>query len=97
MSQSYGHSSEWAAKAKARSDGDRPSPSEGSYAFQAVPLEAVQRILNDLTTIEREALQRFYVLSQRPEVICRDLKMSLTQFREIKSGVKKQLATCSNR
>jgi DNA-directed RNA polymerase specialized sigma24 family protein len=46
------------------------------------------RILNSLPKRDREVLARFYLEEQRPERICREMGLSETQFRLVKSRAK---------
>jgi hypothetical protein len=58
---------------------------------------ALKRVLADLSSVEREALHRFYVLEQDTKQILRDLSLSQHQWREIKSRVKKAFAAIINK
>ena len=49
-----------------------------------------QRALGDLTAREREALYRFYTLKQRSSQISRELEISESELRELKSRVKRE-------
>jgi RNA polymerase sigma-70 factor (ECF subfamily) len=50
--------------------------------------EVAMRMLNVLPKRDREVLVRFYLQEQTAEEICRDLKLTETQFRLIKSRAK---------
>jgi RNA polymerase sigma-70 factor (ECF subfamily) len=50
--------------------------------------EVAMRVLRSLPTRDREVLVRFYLDEQLPEQICRELKLTETQFRLIKSRAK---------
>ena len=46
------------------------------------------RVLQSLRQREREVLVRFYLREERPEQICREMRLTATQFRLIKSRAK---------
>jgi len=50
--------------------------------------EVAMRILRSIPERDREVLVRFYLHEQRPNQICRELKLTDTQFRLIKSRAK---------
>jgi RNA polymerase sigma-70 factor (ECF subfamily) len=50
--------------------------------------EVARRVLGGLPKRDREVLVRFYLEEQTPEQICRDLNLTETQFRLIKSRAK---------
>src|SRR5437588_6006482 len=50
--------------------------------------EVAMRVLRGLPKRDREVLVRFYLEEQTPEEICRDLELTETQFRLIKSRAK---------
>jgi RNA polymerase sigma factor (sigma-70 family) len=50
--------------------------------------EVAMRVLGGLSKREREVLTRFYLQEQSAEEICRDLNLTETQFRLIKSRAK---------
>jgi len=50
--------------------------------------EVAMRVLKGLPRRDREVLIRFYLDEQTPEQICRDLKLTETQFRLVKSRAK---------
>jgi len=50
--------------------------------------EKALRILNTLYKRDREVLIRFYLRGQSAEAICRDLRLTLNQFRRVKSRAK---------
>jgi RNA polymerase sigma factor (sigma-70 family) len=68
-------------------------PSNPKYNPDSV-LEAHQRsalmaeVLKSLGPVQREILNRFYVLEQLPEQICTEMKLTDTQFRLLKNRAK---------
>lgn len=50
--------------------------------------ELAMRMLNSVSRRDREILIRFYLHEERPEQICREMNLSDTQFRLIKSRAK---------
>ncbi len=50
--------------------------------------EIAQRMLNSISPRDREILVRFYLQEQTQEQICREMKLTDTQFRLIKSRAK---------
>ena len=50
--------------------------------------EVAMRVLRSLPKRDRDVLVRFYLDEQTPEEICRDLDLTETQFRLIKSRAK---------
>jgi RNA polymerase sigma factor (sigma-70 family) len=67
------------------SDG-RPDPERAAIERQNSRL--AMRILHSLPKRDREVLTRFYLREQPAEAICRDLDLTDTQFRLIKSRAK---------
>lgn len=64
----------------------RSTPEEEAVAREQ---EAIaERVLRSLRARDREVLIRFYVESQDPEVICKEMGLSETQFRLLKSRAK---------
>ena len=57
-------------------------------AIEEQQTEVAMRVLQSLPRRDREVLIRFYLHEQGPEEICRDLGMTETQFRLIKSRAK---------
>ena len=55
------------------------------------------RILNSLHKRDREVLIRFYLREQTPEEICRDMGLTETQFRLIKSRAKARFGELGKR
>jgi len=54
-------------------------------------VEVMRQALKQLRPKEQEVLYRFYLDSQTPEVICREMKLNETQFRLLKSRSKQKL------
>jgi len=50
--------------------------------------DVAMRILNSLPRRDREVLIRFYLREQSPRQICRDMNLTATQFRLVKSRAK---------
>jgi RNA polymerase sigma-70 factor (ECF subfamily) len=53
-------------------------------------MELAMRVLNSLPRRDREVLVRFYLKEQSPKQICRDMKLTATQFRLTKSRAKRR-------
>jgi RNA polymerase sigma-70 factor, ECF subfamily len=66
-----------------------PTPEERLAARERV--ERVRRVLKGLRRRDREIMIRFYYREQRPEQICREMRLTPTQFRLFKS---RALARC---
>ncbi len=64
----------------------RPDPERSAIAHESY--EVAMRVLNGLPARDREVLVRFYLREQSAEEICRDLELTETQFRLIKSRAK---------
>ena len=67
-----------------------PSP-EQSY-YQVARNNVMQQALCRLRPREREILVRFYLEEQAPDLICRSMQLTHTQFRLLKSRSKSRLA-----
>ncbi len=76
------------------SDG-RCNPEQSAIARQRV--EIMTRILNDISARDREILTRFYLKSQPQEQICREMRLSSTQFRLLKSRAKARFGELGRR
>ncbi len=59
--------------------------------------DLARRVLNSLKKRDREVLIRFYLKEQEPGEICRDLGLSATQFRLIKSRAKARFVALAKR
>jgi RNA polymerase sigma factor (sigma-70 family) len=64
----------------------QPDPERRVIERQNVDL--AMRVLNSLPRRDREVLTRFYLREQSPRRICRDMSLTETQFRLIKSRAK---------
>lgn len=64
----------------------RPDPERAAIARESH--QVAMRVLNALPARDREVLVRFYLREQTADEICRDLKLTETQFRLIKSRAK---------
>ena len=51
-------------------------------------LDVAMRVLNSLPARDREILMRFYLRGQTPRQICREMNLTDTQFRLVKSRAK---------
>lgn len=51
-------------------------------------IDMMERVMLGMTLREREILTRFYLLEQAPEHICKEMRISMTQFRLMKSRAK---------
>lgn len=60
-------------------------------------LKLALRILSSLHQRDREVLMRFYLQEQTPEEICRDMNLTETQFRLIKSRAKARFGELGRR
>jgi RNA polymerase sigma-70 factor (ECF subfamily) len=63
-------------------------PSPESRVIEQQNLEVAMRVLKSLPKRDREVLTRYYLQEQKPEQICRELDLTETQFRLIKSRAK---------
>jgi len=59
--------------------------------------EVAMRVLRSLPKRDREVLVRFYLREQLPEQICREMEMTETQFRLIKSRAKSRYGELGKR
>jgi RNA polymerase sigma factor (sigma-70 family) len=57
----------------------------------------MQRVLRELSRRDREILTRFYLHEQPQEQICRDMKLTDTQFRLLKSRAKARFGEIGRR
>lgn len=58
------------------------------HAMEKQNQDVAMRVLQSLPKRDREVLMRFYLQEQTPEQICRELDLTETQFRLIKSRAK---------
>ncbi len=64
------------------------SPDPERLAIRGESIEVALRILNSIARRDREVLVRFYLNEQPAEQICREMDLTETQFRLIKSRAK---------
>lgn len=57
-------------------------------AYQKQQIEITRQILSDMNARDREVLLRFYLKEQSKEQICREMRLTATQFRLLKSKAK---------
>jgi RNA polymerase sigma-70 factor (ECF subfamily) len=72
-------------------------PDPERSAIQNENQTLAMRVLHSLKRRDREVLVRFYLKEQAPEDICRDLDLSATQFRLIKSRAKTRFVELAKR
>jgi RNA polymerase sigma factor (sigma-70 family) len=72
-------------------------PDPERRAIEAQETEVATRVLKGLPRRDREVLVRFYLEEQLPEQICRDLGITETQFRLIKSRAKSRYGELGKR
>ena len=73
------------------------SPDPERTAIQHQKDELALRILNSISKRDREVLVRFYLDEQTPVEICRDMHLTETQFRLIKSRAKARFGELGKR
>ncbi len=73
----------------------RPDPEKSAIERENQVL--AMRVLHSLKARDREVLIRFYLKEQAPDDICRDLDLSATQFRLIKSRAKTRFVELAKR
>jgi RNA polymerase sigma factor (sigma-70 family) len=66
-----------------------PTPEEHAVAHQKV--ELMKKALKEMNQREFEMLTRFYLREQPPERICKEMRLTLTQFNLLKSRAKAKL------
>jgi RNA polymerase sigma-70 factor (ECF subfamily) len=65
---------------------ERSSPEAQAIARQKI--ELMKQVLCEISSRDREILTRFYINEQSQEQICREMKLTETQFRLLKSRAK---------
>jgi DNA-directed RNA polymerase specialized sigma24 family protein len=55
-------------------------------------MDIMLAVLRSMSDRDREVLTRFYLHEQSPELICRELNLTATQFRLLKSRAKERFA-----
>ena len=73
----------------------QPNPERSLIQQQNTAL--AKRILNSLQKRDREVLTRFYLQEQTPEQICKEMNLTETQFRLIKSRAKARFGELGKR
>jgi RNA polymerase sigma factor (sigma-70 family) len=73
----------------------RPDPERA--AIESQNKEVVMRILHGFPPRDRDVLTRFYLEEQSPDQICRELKLTTTQFRLVKSRAKARFGELGKR
>jgi RNA polymerase sigma factor (sigma-70 family) len=73
----------------------RANPEQGAIGRQQEAL--MRRVLRELCERDRQVLARFYLHEQSQEQICRDMNLSETQFRLLKSRAKARFAELGKR
>jgi RNA polymerase sigma-70 factor (ECF subfamily) len=61
-------------------------------AIQQQKVDVMLKVLRELSNRQRDVLTRFYLYEQSEEQICRDMELSATQFRILKSRAKRRFA-----
>jgi RNA polymerase sigma-70 factor, ECF subfamily len=74
---------------------DRSNPEEDAIAGQR--REIMKRVLCSVSQRDREILTRFYLLGQSQEQICREMRLTSTQFRLLKSRAKARFGELGRR
>ena len=72
-----------------RAEDHRSSPEE--RAIDNEHSRVMRTLLEELPDRDRDVIRRFYILEQTQEQICRELKMTETQYRLVKSRAKNRL------
>lgn len=73
----------------------RPDPERAAILHQRE--ELALRVLNEVSPRDREILVRFYLCEQTQEEICRDMNLTETQFRLLKSRAKARFGRLGRR
>ncbi|MGB9606716.1 MAG: RNA polymerase sigma factor, partial [Bryobacteraceae bacterium] len=73
----------------------RSNPELEAFARQKV--EIMQKVLESVSRRDREILIRFYLLGQTQQQICREMKLTETQFRLLKSRAKARFGELGKR
>ena len=72
-------------------------PNPESAVIERQTTEVAMRVLRSIPPRDREVLIRFYLREQTPDEICRDLQLTDTQFRLIKSRAKARFGELGRR
>ncbi len=73
----------------------RGCPEERIIDLESVDI--MERVMRAMSLREREILTRFYLLEQPPESICKEMRISMTQFRLMKSRAKGRFGALGRR
>jgi RNA polymerase sigma-70 factor, ECF subfamily len=73
------------------------NPDPEHIAIEHQKTQVAMRLLKSIPDRDREVLVRFYLEEQRPKQICRDLDLTETQFRLIKSRAKARFGKLGRR
>ncbi len=73
----------------------RTNPEEDAIAHQRI--EIMTDVLHNVSARDREILTRFYLLGQSQQQICRDMRLTETQFRLLKSRAKARFGELGRR
>ena len=65
--------------------------------YRQQKMRIVREILGSMPKRDRDVLERFYVLEQTKEEICREMNLTPTQFRLLKSKAKSTFAKMGRR
>jgi DNA-directed RNA polymerase specialized sigma24 family protein len=65
--------------------------------YRQQKMRIVREILGSMSNRDRDVLERFYVLEQSKEEICREMNLTPTQFRLLKSKAKNTFAKLGQR
>jgi DNA-directed RNA polymerase specialized sigma24 family protein len=67
-------------------------PSEYAGSSNTARTKDAERILNRMSPVERDALRRCYVLGEAPELILSGLKLTVEEFRKIRSRARAEFS-----
>jgi len=73
----------------------RPNPEERAIAQEKVAI--MKQVLREVSPRDREILTRFYLLGQTPAQICKEMNLTHTQFRLLKSRAKARFGELGKR
>lgn len=69
-----------------------PAKSREYTGSSGTAIKAAERILNKMSTVERDALRRCYVLGEAPDSIASGLKLTLEELRKIQSRARAEFS-----
>jgi len=73
----------------------RPDPEESAIRHQCD--EIMDKVLRSISNRDREILTRFYLMEQSQQEICRQMRLTETQFRLLKSRAKARFGQAGRR